>query len=690
MISIRKSFFLILICMLTACGSSNNENQSGNVSEQDTQPPTIELIGSDKISIFIGETYEELGVNVKDNIDKNVAVITSGSVNNLKAGVYTIIYSATDTAGNKASLTRQVTVSKDSVFPQITVIGSDQIIQRLESYNELGATAKDNIDKNLSVTTTGTVNTSIVGIYTITYSATDSSGNTAQVNRIVEVTPRPFSTTWLISSGNEEVKIQTNPEYDYNFDIDWGDGEKEHNISNTITHIYPSPGEYTITISGQFPHFKFAHDKKSSNCANCKQLQTVNQWGEISWQSMQGAFEYAWELKVLAEDVPNLSEVSDMSYMFHAVKNLNANLNNWDVSNVSDMTGLFKSASDMSANISDWNVSQVTSMASMFEDAYRFSSDISQWDVSSVTDMNRMFKLDYVYPDSLWRSVPLNISGWDVSSVRNMSRMFETTYFNENIETWDVSNVTDMSWMFANNEEVFTGGIALRSTFNQPLNSWDVSNVETMEGMFYATPFNQDLSNWDTSSVKQMSYMFYYSDFNQDISSWNVSNVTDMAFMFAGYLKFYEFGELPHSLFFNPFNQDISNWDVSNVQNMVGMFSISRFNKSISKWNVSNVESFNRMFVDSYFNQNISNWDISNAIDMTFFNHFSSFVENPVPNASRFSQENYDAILMSWSQLPLKLNVNFDIEQAYSEKSTYSRQLIIDKFNWNISDQGLE
>ena len=42
-------------------------------------------------------------------------------------------------------------------------------------------------------------------------------------------------------------------------------------------------------------------------------------------------------------------------------------------------------------DINDWDVSQVTDMSWMFYRAYSFNCDISNWDVSQVTDMSSMF-----------------------------------------------------------------------------------------------------------------------------------------------------------------------------------------------------------------------------------------------------------------------------------------------------------
>ena len=59
------------------------------------------------------------------------------------------------------------------------------------SYVEPGANCVDNRDATCSVVVSGTVNTAVVGSYTITYRATDAAGNVSTANRTVNVTLAP-------------------------------------------------------------------------------------------------------------------------------------------------------------------------------------------------------------------------------------------------------------------------------------------------------------------------------------------------------------------------------------------------------------------------------------------------------------------------------------------------------------------
>lgn len=90
---------------------------------------------------------------------------------------------------NDGDLTSIKSYSFDTISPVITLNGDTEIILDVgNSYIEQGATVIDNSGENITPVITGTVDTSTIGAYTITYTATDSSGNLASKNRIVRVT----------------------------------------------------------------------------------------------------------------------------------------------------------------------------------------------------------------------------------------------------------------------------------------------------------------------------------------------------------------------------------------------------------------------------------------------------------------------------------------------------------------------
>ena len=80
------------------------------------------------------------------------------------------------------------TDTTDTTKPVITLQGANPATATLGStYSDAGATATDNVDGTVDVVTSGVVDTSVVGVNTITYTATDKAGNTATATRTVNV-----------------------------------------------------------------------------------------------------------------------------------------------------------------------------------------------------------------------------------------------------------------------------------------------------------------------------------------------------------------------------------------------------------------------------------------------------------------------------------------------------------------------
>ena len=502
----------------------------------DLTAPVITLNGEAKINHEYGIAYKDAGATATDNIDSNVETTTTDTILINKIGSYGITYTARDAAGNEAIPVERIVTVVDTIGPVITLNGSDTIILgQGRDYKELGATARDNADGDITVEApAGEVINTVIDSYVLTYTATDLSGNTTTLNRTINVVaPRPFITTWKTNGPNDDITIRINNNYTYDYTIDWGDGTILYNQATDLTHNYLLDDTYTVTISGTFP----AIDTN----ADAEKLLNINQWGDIAWQSMKQAFYQCENMTSDATDTPDLRNVTDLMEMFSDAYLFNADISDWDVSNVIVMEGMFWGAFAFNQDISRWDVSSVESFGDMFNQAYAFNQGIGEWDVSSELYMGNMFR--------------------------------EATVFNGDVVGWDVSSVTDMVEMFS-----------YAFAFNQDIGGWVISSVTSIEGMFYgASVFNNDIGGWDVSSVTEMSSTFgEASAFNQDISGWVVNSVTNMVSMFDRA---------------SSFNQDISGWDVSSVKGMSEMFmGATAFNQDLSQWDVSSVTNMSEMF----------------------------------------------------------------------------------------------
>ena len=184
-------------------GSGNNAVEvTRTVNVVDTTAPVITLNGANPQTIELGAGYSELGATADDGS----AVVIDASAFMDAIGSYMVTYNATDTAGNDAvEVTRTVNVV-DTTAPVITLNGANpQTIELGAGYTELGATADD----GSSVVIDASAFMDAVGSYTVTYNATDGSGNDAvEVTRTVNVvdTTAPCNYIKWSKSSNDRVR----------------------------------------------------------------------------------------------------------------------------------------------------------------------------------------------------------------------------------------------------------------------------------------------------------------------------------------------------------------------------------------------------------------------------------------------------------------------------------------------------
>ena len=115
---------------------------------------------------------------------------TTVITNTTAPGTYTVTYTATDAAGNRATATLTVTVA-DQTAPVITITGGDTLTVTQGNVGSAPeASATDNVDTSVVVTNDWAdkiTNTTTPGTYTVTYTATDAAGNTATATLTVTV-----------------------------------------------------------------------------------------------------------------------------------------------------------------------------------------------------------------------------------------------------------------------------------------------------------------------------------------------------------------------------------------------------------------------------------------------------------------------------------------------------------------------
>ena len=243
-------------------------NSNKTTSSKDVTKPDIVIIGDSEITITVGSKYEDQGAKANDNVDGDITskIKVTGNVDTSKEGNYVLTYSVSDKAGNKDSKSRKifvisettttkvsevattiatttkkqttkattkVTTKKITTPPTITLKGDKTITIYIGSnYNDPGYSAKDSLGKDITskVKVTSNINTSIAGVYYVTYSVTDNYGNSSSATRTISVKASTVPLTGLSISpnsvnlkkgSNKKLEVYFSPTNATNKTISW-------------------------------------------------------------------------------------------------------------------------------------------------------------------------------------------------------------------------------------------------------------------------------------------------------------------------------------------------------------------------------------------------------------------------------------------------------------------------------------
>ena len=313
----------------------------------------------------------------------------------------------------------------------------------------------------------------------------------------LNILPDSYITVWKTdnagTSQNDEVTIPATGDYDLYWAALDGSGDSTGVIgvlrssgTTTIDFNGNGAGTYRIkmTPSGANPFNRI----NFANTDDKEKILNIEQWGKVSWNSLEEAYYGASNLTISATDIPNLSNVTSMKSAFSGTALTTVPVfNSWNLSAVTDMSSMFKDASGFNSKISNWNVSNVTDMSFMFENASSFNDTLSGWNMGSVINLESMFK------NATSINGPLN--NWNLSNVTNMNSMFNgATDFNQSLLDWNVGNVSDMENIFSN-----------ASSFNQPIGTWDLSSVVGTISLnnsgINCENYSQTLFGWSSNST---------------------------------------------------------------------------------------------------------------------------------------------------------------------------------------------
>jgi surface protein len=339
-----------------------------------------------------------------------------------------------------------------SLPPVISLIGSSTInLEVGETFTDPGATASDDVDGNLtsSITTSGTVNTSTAGTYTISYSVTDAAGNVATVVQRTVIVSVASSISFV--NGTCQCPNAT-----------VGDTAVIGGVTYTAVD--------NSTIAGEIAN---------GNVNLCTTLVT-----DMSGEGNKNFFKStSFNQDISSWDTSN---VTNMEHMFRDATLFNQDISGWDVSNVESFFRTFAYTTAFNQPIGSWDISSATTISGMFRGGNEqsrtvFNQDISSWDTSNVIVMSEVFA---------YANFNQNIGNWDVSTVRLLTAMFShNPNFNQDIGGWNLSSMTDANNLingqnYGDAENRMRGVFRNATSFNQDLSAWCVTDITTEPDFF--------------------------------------------------------------------------------------------------------------------------------------------------------------------------------------------------------------
>lgn len=189
----------------------------------------------------------EIDAIATDNYDGDISDNVKYKIDNEKISIF-----VTDSSNNKAEIVEDL-VYADNDKPKITLNGSNTVYLKLGAvYNEQGATAYDTCDGNITdkIQIDGSVDSNILGEYTIVYKVSDSLNNETTLTRKV------------IVSEKENNKYEVTGEAIIYLTFDDGPGPYTEEILSILDEYNIKA---TFFVTNQFPKYQYLIGKEYSN-----------------------------------------------------------------------------------------------------------------------------------------------------------------------------------------------------------------------------------------------------------------------------------------------------------------------------------------------------------------------------------------------------------------------------------------
>ncbi len=232
----------IVLFVLTACGGGSTTAVNPNAQKE----------AQEKIAYY-AQSSSNPKPTKEDYINAGVENLTKVDIDELNALVSKKNAEDVDTL-DKLNILAQTIM--DMTAPVITLKGDNIIfIVKGTVYTDEGATAKDDKDGTVAVTTSASIDTSIKKTYTVIYTATDKSENkatkTRTVNVVEDVTPPiiTITTPLTVKEGETFTPTATATDSDENVEVRINETVDTSKVGETYTITYTATDSVGLTTT---------------------------------------------------------------------------------------------------------------------------------------------------------------------------------------------------------------------------------------------------------------------------------------------------------------------------------------------------------------------------------------------------------------------------------------------------------
>ena len=176
-----------------------------------TIEPEIILNGEEEVIVEFGDTYIDPGYTVTDPLYED-SVTVFGVILLDVLGESTLIYELRDDLGNIVDSTSRIITVIDTTPPTAELLAGVDTITIGDAWVDALVSVSDIQDVGPSIAVTHEIDNQVVGVYEVTYTVEDNSGNNTSIIRYVNVVAEPTITQVDFVCTTQQTTFKVNEE----------------------------------------------------------------------------------------------------------------------------------------------------------------------------------------------------------------------------------------------------------------------------------------------------------------------------------------------------------------------------------------------------------------------------------------------------------------------------------------------